>query len=171
MAWTDQSEGRYKFPPLWFDGTEVSCRGQFRIAAMSVTAVLEGHVLNSRPVTLLYTYLPCSPLSFSFPPFLPPSLFLFLFLFRPLALRFLIPIAPSRELLRLSLPPSVVSPLSLTRFLPSRFLRLVRSRREAPPWPQPTSQIIVHVMGHAHRIEPTGNNKVEGGLSKPIYGD
>ncbi|KYQ55139.1 hypothetical protein ALC60_05991 [Trachymyrmex zeteki] len=42
---------------------------------------------------------------------------------------------------------------------------------EAPPWPQPTSQIIVHVMGHAHRIEPTGNNKVEGGLSKPIYGD
>ncbi|KYN16401.1 hypothetical protein ALC57_11271 [Trachymyrmex cornetzi] len=37
--------------------------------------------------------------------------------------------------------------------------------------PQPTSQIIVHVMGHAHRIEPTGNNKVEGGLSKPIYGD
>ncbi|TGZ57928.1 Uncharacterized protein DBV15_07580 [Temnothorax longispinosus] len=43
--------------------------------------------------------------------------------------------------------------------------------RPAPPWPQPTSQIIVHVMGHAHRIEPTGNNKVEGGLSKPIYGD
>ncbi|KYM94252.1 hypothetical protein ALC62_15113, partial [Cyphomyrmex costatus] len=43
--------------------------------------------------------------------------------------------------------------------------------REAPPWPQPTSQIIVPVMGHAHRIEPTGNNKVEGSLSKPIYGD
>lgn len=37
--------------------------------------------------------------------------------------------------------------------------------------PQPTSQIIVHVMGHAHRIEPSGNNKVEGGLSRLIYGD
>lgn len=28
---------------------------------MSVTAVLESRVLNSRPVTLLYTYLPCPP--------------------------------------------------------------------------------------------------------------
>lgn len=61
MARTYQSEGRYKFPPLWSAGTEVSCRGQFRIAAMSVTAVLESRVLNSRPVTLLYTYLPCPP--------------------------------------------------------------------------------------------------------------
>ena len=60
----DVSIGRlwYKFPPLWSVGTEVSCRGQFRIAAMSVTAVLEGRVLNSRPVTLLYTYLPCPSL-------------------------------------------------------------------------------------------------------------
>lgn len=61
MARTYQSEGWYKFPPLWSAGTEVSCRGQFRIAAMSVTAVLESRVLNSRPVTLLYTYLPCPP--------------------------------------------------------------------------------------------------------------
>lgn len=180
MAWTDQSEGRYKFPPLWFGGTEVSCRGQFRIAAMSVTAVLEGHVLNSRPVTLLYTYLPCSPLPFSFLPFFPfppPPSFSLPF---PLSLsasrcpfsHFNCPFsrAPHLSLSLPSFPPSV-SPLSLTQFLPSRFLRLIRSRREAPPWPQPTSQIIVHVMGHAHRIEPTGNNKVEGGLSKPIYGD
>lgn len=76
MARTYQSEGWYKFPPLWSVGTEVSCRGQFRIAAMSVTAVLEGRVLNSRPVTLLYTYLPCpslpqpTPLLSLFPLFL-----------------------------------------------------------------------------------------------------
>ncbi|EZA54112.1 hypothetical protein X777_05962 [Ooceraea biroi] len=43
-----------------------------------------------------------------------------------------------------------------------------RLRRDRP---QPASQIIVRVMGHAHRMEPTGNNKVEGGLSGPIHGD
>lgn len=150
MAWTDQSEGWYKFPPLWFGGTEVSCRGQFRIAAMSVTAVLEGHVLSSRPVTLLYAYLPCSPLSF-FSLSLSVSRFSFL--------------SPHR-------PPLLFTPL-VSPFLSLRSISISSSRPisrpEAPPRPQPTSQIIIHVMGHAHRIEPTGNNKVEGGLSRPIY--
>lgn len=74
MARTYQSEGWYKFPPLWSAGTEVSCRGQFRIAAMSVTAVLESRVLNSRPVTLLYTYLPCPPHHLPFSPSLSATL-------------------------------------------------------------------------------------------------
>lgn len=161
MAWTDQSEGWYKFPPLWFGGTEVSCRGQFRIAAMSVTAVLEGHVLNSRPVTLLYTYLPCSPLSF----------LLLLSLSSPL-LSFVLSLfvlSPQLPLLASRARPSSFPPFSHS--VPSISISSPRLIFRPEASPRPTSQIIVHVMGHAHKTEPTGNNKVEGGLSRPIYGD
>lgn len=41
---------------------------------MSVTAVLESRVLNSRPVTLLYTYLPCPPHHLPFSPSLSATL-------------------------------------------------------------------------------------------------
>lgn len=101
--------------------------------------------------------------SFSLPPSLSSSASLSLFVLSPNRPPSLSAHCPSVPLL------SSFSPFSYS--VPSisiSSLRLI-SRPEAPP--QPTSQIIVHVMGHAHRIEPTGNNKVEGGLSRPIYSD
>lgn len=93
-----------------------------------------------------------------------PPLFLSLSLFLTLTLPSLIPIASSRTTLLLSFSP-------FSRPVPSISISSPRLIFRPKVRPQPTSQIIVHVMGHAHRIEPSGNNKVEGGLSRLIYGD
>ena len=149
MARTYQSEGWYKFPPLWSAGTEVSCRGQFRIAAMSVTAVLEGRVLNSRPVTLLYTYLPC--------PLLPPfALFLSLSLSLSLV-RFHYLFSFYRTFFSFLLFLLALLALRLFRALfPIEFAstRPVLSKGKLRPG-------SVHLMGHAYSAQPIGNHQAD----------